>query len=109
MLGFPPPHQTTSDLQYPPPYHYPDEHDLKVEPGDAYLAQIKEDSSGNGSRHKSTGDMFLTSNPGFLSAETPLWHLMKYSAVHELYHAIQDTMGTLGIDDSPIDRRMSCE
>src|SRR3546814_18251853 len=36
--------------------------------------------------------MTLTSHPDFLPADTPMWGLMKASADHELYHAIQKSM-----------------
>ncbi|SEL39584.1 hypothetical protein SAMN05421666_3519 [Roseovarius nanhaiticus] len=79
-LGFPEPVQKTED------------DDLNVGPGEAYLGHLKRDPGGAGSSHTSDGEMLLTSNPGVLSADTPIWTLMKASAVHELFHAIQDKM-----------------
>ncbi|WP_139784768.1 hypothetical protein [Roseovarius sp. A-2] len=79
-LGFPEPVQKTED------------DDLNVGPGEAYLGRLKRDPDGTGSYHGADGEMMLTSNPKLLSADTPIWRLMKASAVHELYHAIQDRM-----------------
>ena len=70
-LGFPEPVQKTEDG------------DLNVGPGEAYLGRLKRDPDGTGSYHGADAEMMLTSNPKLLSADTPIWRLMKASAVHE--------------------------
>lgn len=79
-------------LGFPPPFQRTEGGDLEVDPGEAYLALLKQDANDNGSSHVIDGEMRLTSHPGFLSADTPLWELMEASVVHELYHGIQKTM-----------------
>ncbi|MEM0962202.1 MAG: hypothetical protein AAGK21_06685 [Bacteroidota bacterium] len=54
-----------------------------------YIGILKDDAGEIGSSHSENGRMQLTSNPGFLTADTPLWRLMEASAVHELFHGIQ--------------------
>src|SRR3546814_11035502 len=78
--GFPAPLQLTRDQ------------DLDVDPGEPYRAQLRQDQAPIGSSHNSDGEMTLTSHPDFLPADTPMWGLMKASAEHALYHAIQERM-----------------
>lgn len=79
-LGFPAPRQLTEDR------------DLRVASGEAYLGFLKKSPDDPFSHHDSDGEMWLTSNPGFLDEDEPMWQLLKASAVHELYHAIQRGM-----------------
>ncbi|MGO1892605.1 MAG: hypothetical protein ACTH0Y_05420 [Luteimonas sp.] len=79
-MGFPAPLQVTRDR------------DLDVDPGEPYRALLRQDQAPIGSSHNSEGEMMLTSHPDFLPADTPMWGLMKASADHELYHAIQKSM-----------------
>lgn len=79
-------------LGFPAPFQQTEDGDLSVSPGEAYLGRLKRDPDSIGSSHDSDGEMMLTSNPGFLSAETPIWKLMEASAVHEFYHGLQDRM-----------------
>lgn len=79
-LGFPAPRQLTEGR------------DLPVESGEAYLGFLKTSPDSPFSHHDSDGEMWLTSNPGFLAEDEPMWQLLKASAVHELYHAIQRGM-----------------
>ncbi len=79
-------------LGFPAPLQWTEDRDLDVGPGEAYLALLRSDTSVISSDHASDGEMRLTSNPGFLTANTPLWTLMEVSAVHELYHGIQKSM-----------------
>lgn len=76
-------------LGFPAPLQLTEDHDLDVEPGEAYRATLKRSPVETNSSHNAAGRMRLTSNPGFLTANTPLWALMKVSAVHEIYHGIQ--------------------
>ena len=76
-------------LGFPAPFQVTDDFDLTVDPGDAYLAVLKRDAAEIGSKHYQNGGMELTTHPGFLTADTPIWTLMEASAVHELYHGIQ--------------------
>lgn len=82
-------------LGFPAPVQQTEDGDLKVGQGEAYLGRLKRDPAGIGSSHSSDGEMMLTSNPGFLSDDTPLWNLLKASAVHELYHGLQGRMSPL--------------
>lgn len=80
-------------LGFPAPYQWTSEDDLSIdEAGESYRALLKASPAGNASSHSSGGRMLLTTNSGFLTADTPIWRLMRFSAVHELYHAIQKTM-----------------
>ncbi|MGY1424468.1 hypothetical protein [Lysobacter sp. A289] len=77
---------------FPAPVQWTESWDLHVEPGEAYMATLKEDATDTSSGHTSDGFMKLTSNAGFLAADTPKWKLMEASAVHEIYHGIQQNM-----------------
>ena len=77
-------------LGFSAPVQLTEDYNLEVEPGEAYRATLKRSPVETGSDHNAAGRMRLTSNTGFLSADTPYWMLMKASAVHELYHGIQD-------------------
>lgn len=67
-LGFPQPAQTVKDGKF--------------------TGYLQTDTRNIGSYVSSAG-MFLTSNPGFMTQDEPMWDLMAYSAVHELFHSIQ--------------------
>ena len=76
-------------LGFAAPYQVTEDQDLDVSPGEAYLGFLRPDPTESGSSHNAEGLMMLTSNPGYLSAVSPLWELMRASAVHEIYHGLQ--------------------
>lgn len=82
-LGFWAPIQFTQDMQ------------VDVEDGETYVAYLKSDPSSISSSHGTDGTMHLTSSPDFIEADTPIWKLMESSAVHELYHGIQQNIRAL--------------
>lgn len=79
-------------LRFPAPLQQTEDRDLTVGPGEPYLAVLMRDTDDNSSAHSTSGSMELTVHPGFLSADTPMWTLMEASAVHEVYHGIQDAL-----------------
>ena len=76
-LGFGPPHQMTEDGN------------TRVQSGEAYLAYLKPSEEEISSTYYASGKMALTTHPGFLRPDSPMWTLMEASAVHELFHAVQ--------------------
>lgn len=79
-------------LRFPAPLQLTEDRNLTVGPGEAYLAVLKRNADESSSAHNTSGNMTLTVHPGFLSADTPMWTLMEASAVHEVYHGIQDAL-----------------
>lgn len=81
-------------LDLPAPYQV-HEGDFSLErldnvDGKDYFAVLKTDADSISSSHNSTNaTMQLSSHAGFLQPVTPRDKLMEYSAVHELYHAVQ--------------------
>jgi len=76
-------------LRFRAPLQRTPDDDLTVGPGETYLAFLKANTAQNSSGHTSNGYMHLTTHPGFLTVDTPVWELMEASAVHELFHAVQ--------------------
>ncbi|MEM6285956.1 MAG: hypothetical protein AAF845_02235 [Bacteroidota bacterium] len=71
--------------------------------GEAYLAYLKPDESDIGSVHTfPSGKMALTSHPGFLRPDSPMWTLMEASAIHELFHGIQGSTPGMPSTETPI-------
>lgn len=78
-LGFSAPHIKTLDG------------DLTVEENEPYVGYLEPQKEGDNSSTTSTnGTIELNTSPGFLTVGTPVWALMEASAVHELFHAIQN-------------------
>lgn len=95
-------------LGFPAPFQVTEDRNLEVAPGEAYLARLNGDPAYIGSWHDSDGEMVLTSHPEFIPADLPTWELMKASAVHELYHAIQGTMSPQAVPTVPPARNPEC-
>ena len=71
------------------PYQLNEKDRFKFEGQERYKAHLKTDPESRSSAHWSTGNMHLSTHPGFLNPKTTTDELFQAAAIHELFHGIQ--------------------